>query len=129
MNYDYDDDHAYEGSEAQDMGDAMDQPSEAHEEEIGNKYDKSGIVGIVYGDVGTSDLKCSVTAPLEKGVYVQIPHDSVGMVLGQIDSMERKTNLSDEKALLLSQGEMMDIKEKILAKISILGYRDERGLL
>ena len=27
----------------------------------------SNIVGIVYGDVGTSELKCSVTAPLEKG--------------------------------------------------------------
>lgn len=129
MNYDYDDNRAYEGSDAHDMGDAMNQPSEAHDEEIGNKYDKSGIVGIIYGDVGTSDLKCSVTAPLEKGEYVQIPHDSAGMVLGQIDSMERKTNLSDDKALLLSQGEMLDIKEKVLARISILGYRDERGLL
>ncbi|MDO9537677.1 MAG: ATP-binding protein [Thermoplasmata archaeon] len=100
-----------------------------YSEEAGQQEDTSGIVGIIYGDVGTNELKCSVTAPLQKGEYVQIPHEEVGMVLGQVDSMERKTDLSDDKALLMSQGEMMDIKEKVLAKISILGYRDERGLL
>lgn len=109
--------------------DTVEQPSEAHDEQIGNQYENTGIVGIVYGDVGTSELKCSVTAPLEKGEYVQIPHETAGMVLGQVDSMERKTNLSDDKALLMSQGEMMDIKEKVLAKLNIIGYRDERGLL
>ena len=130
MNYDSEDDYANSVSDsAQDMGDALEQPSEAHEEDIGNQYDKTGIVGIIYGDVGTSALKCSVTAPMEKGEYVQIPHDSVGMVLGQVDRMERKTNLSDDRALLMSQGEIMDIKEKVIANISILGYRDERGLL
>ncbi len=129
MNYDSEDDYANSVSDnAHDMGDTLEH-SEAHEEEIGNKFDKTGVVGIIYGDVGTSELKCSVTAPLEKGEYVQIPHETAGLVLGQVDKMERKTNLSDEKALLLSQGEMMDIKEKVLAQISIIGYRDERGLL
>ena len=48
MDYDYDSDDAYEGGDAQDLGDALEQPSEAHEEEVGNKYDKTGIVGIIY---------------------------------------------------------------------------------
>jgi len=122
MDYDYD-------SEADDYGDAVEQPSQVQEEEIGNEFDKTGVVGIVYGDVGTTELKCSVNAPLEKGEYVQIPHETAGMVLGQVDNMERKTNLSEDKALLMSQGEIMDIKEKVLAKISIIGYRDERNLL
>jgi DNA helicase HerA-like ATPase len=43
--------------------------------------------------------------------------------------MERKTNLSLDKAISMSQGEMMDIQEKVLADITIIGYRDERGLL
>lgn len=114
--------------ESSDIGDAIEEPRPDYEEEE-SPYDDPGMVGIVYGDVGTSELKCSVNAPLEKGEYVQIPHDAAGMVLGQIDKLERKTNLSEDKALLLSQGEMMDIKEKVLAKINIIGYRDERGLL
>ncbi|MBA3046347.1 MAG: ATP-binding protein [Candidatus Thermoplasmatota archaeon] len=86
-------------------------------------------MGIVYGDVGTAELKCSVMAPLEKGEYVQVPHESCGPVLGQVDRMERKTNLSVDKAIKMSQGELMDIQEKVLAEITIIGYRDEQGLL
>jgi hypothetical protein len=92
-------------------------------------HDESGVIGIVYGDVGTSELKCSVIAPLEKGEYVQIPHETCGLVLGQVDRMERKTNLSLEKAISMSQGEIMDIQDKVLADIRVIGYRDEMGLL
>lgn len=88
-----------------------------------------GIVGIVYGDVGTSELKCSVTAPLEKGEYVSIRHQTCGDILGQVDKMERKTDLSLDKAIQMSQGEEMDIEEKVLAMVNIIGYRDDRGLL
>jgi len=87
------------------------------------------IVGIVYGDIGTAELKCSVTAPLEKGEYVKIKHQTCGDVLGQIDKMERKTDLSLDRAIQMSEGEQMDIQEKVLAMINIIGYRDERGLL
>ena len=89
----------------------------------------SNVVGIVYGDVGTSELKCSVTAPLEKGEYVQILHQTCGQILGQIDKMERKTDLSLDKAILMSQGEAMDIEEKVLAIVNVIGFRDDRGLL
>ncbi|MFO7618298.1 MAG: ATP-binding protein [Thermoplasmata archaeon] len=102
--------------------------STSYDEEPGYEHDP-GVVGIVYGDVGTAELKCSVMAPLEKGEYVQIPHESCGPVLGQIDRMERKTNLSLDKAISMSQGELMDIQDKVLADITIIGYRDERGLL
>ena len=103
--------------------------SDSYSEEAGFHEEASGMVGIVYGDVGTAELKCSVTAPLEKGEYVQIPHESCGPVLGQVDRMERKTNLSLDKAISMSQGEMMDIQEKVLADITIIGFRDDRGLL
>ncbi len=103
--------------------------SVGHDDDQGYREEVSGLVGIVYGDVGTAELKCSVMAPLEKGEYVQIPHESCGQVLGQVDRMERKTNLSLDKAISMSQGEMMDIQEKVLADITVIGYRDERGLL
>lgn len=98
-------------------------------EEAAPSGEAGEMVGIVYGDVGTCDLKCAVVAPLEKGDYVKIPHETCGMVLGQVDRMERKTNLSLDKAIQLSQGEEMDIQEKVLADLHIIGYRDDRGLL
>lgn len=95
----------------------------------GGGLDAPNVVGIVYGDVGTTNFKCSVTAPVEKGEYVQVPHEQCGLVLGQIDQMERKTNLSLEKAKRLSEGEVVSIEERVSAVINILGYRDKRGLL
>jgi DNA helicase HerA-like ATPase len=107
----------------------VEEASTGYHEDSESHPDTSGLIGIVYGDVGSSELHCSVMAPLEKGEYVQIPHETCGQVLGQVDSMERKTNLSLDKAILMSHGEAMDIQEKVLATITIIGYRDERGLL
>ncbi len=89
----------------------------------------SNVVGVIYGDVGTVSFKCSVTAPLEKSEYVQVPHGQSGMVLGQVDQIERKTNLSLERAQRMAEGEDMSIEERVSAVISILGFRDGRGLL
>ena len=105
----------------------VDSTGPAYEEE--EEALPSDVVGIVYGDVGTSELKCSVTAPLEKGEYVEIHHQTCGQILGQIDMMERKTDLSLDKAILMSQGEAMDIEEKVLAIVNVIGFRDDRGLL
>jgi hypothetical protein len=41
-------------------------------------------VGIIYGDVGTTEFKCSATSSLEKNEYVQIHHEVCGFVLGQV---------------------------------------------
>jgi len=86
-------------------------------------------VGIIYGNVGTTSFEVSVTAPLEKMEYVQVKHETCGWVLGQADSMTRKTNLSIEKAKRLSTGEKVDFEELVTAGINIIGYRDNRGLL
>ncbi len=86
-------------------------------------------VGIIYGKVGTSSFECSVVAPLEKLEYVQMKHETCGWVLGQVDKITRKTNLSVEKARLISRGQKVDFEEVIIASISVIGYRDERGLL
>ncbi len=86
-------------------------------------------VGIIYGNIGTTSFECHVNANVEKADYIQVKHQSCGWVLGQVDSIERRTDLSLEKAQRLANGENIEITEKVSAKISVVGYRDNRGLL
>jgi DNA helicase HerA-like ATPase len=86
-------------------------------------------VGIIYGDVGTSSFNLSVIGNVEKMEYVQVQHDTVGWVLGQVMDMQRKTDLSLDRAKMISQGENVLIHEKVAAQVNVIGYRDERNLL
>ncbi|MBI4416649.1 MAG: DUF87 domain-containing protein, partial [Euryarchaeota archaeon] len=86
-------------------------------------------IGVVYGDVGSTALRCAVFEPVERNEYVQIRHETCGWVLGRVDDIERKTDLSLDRSLLLGNGEEVDIEEKVSAQISIIGYRDDRDLL
>jgi hypothetical protein len=61
--------------------------------------------------------------------YVQAEHELDGWVLGQVIDVERKTNLSLEKAQMVSEGQALDIEEKITAKVQVIGFRDDRNLL
>lgn len=86
-------------------------------------------MGIIYGNVGTGSFNVWVTGHLEKMDYVQVEHDSSGWVLGQIMEMERRTDLSIERAKRILNGEELSIEEKVTASVSVIGYRDDRGLL
>ncbi len=86
-------------------------------------------MGIIYGNVGTNSFNVWVTGPLEKMDYIQVEHDSSGWVLGQIMDMERRTDLSIERAKRILNGEELSIEEKVTASVSVVGYRDDRGLL
>jgi len=86
-------------------------------------------VGIIYGNVGTNSFDCSAVTVLEKMEYVQVKHESCGWVLAQADKITRKTDLSVEKAKLISHGEKVDFDEVIIASVTIIGYKDSRGLL
>ncbi|MBN1110106.1 MAG: ATP-binding protein [Methanomassiliicoccales archaeon] len=86
-------------------------------------------MGIIYGNVGATSFNLRVLGDLQKMDYVQVVHQSHGWVLGQVSDMERKTDLTLEKAKKLSEGMDIDIDEIVIAKVSVLGYRDERGLL
>lgn len=87
------------------------------------------IVGIVFGNVGSLTLQATVTEPLEKNEYVQVFHETCGFVLGQVDEIERKTDLSIDRAQKISEGHNIDIEEKVIADLSVIGYRDDRHLL
>ena len=45
-------------------------------EHVSSAHGEDTCVGIIYGDIGTNSLRCSVTSFLEKNDYVQIPHES-----------------------------------------------------
>src|SRR6266545_4481919 len=53
-----------------------------------------GFVGVIYGDVGTTSFRCSVVDPIERNEFVQVEHETCGVVLGRVDQIERKTDLS-----------------------------------
>ena len=93
------------------------------------KYGHMDGVGIIYGNVGATSFHLRVLGDLQKMDYIQVGHQLNGWVLGQVSDIERKTDLTLEKAKRLSEGMDIDIDEIVIAQISILGYRDERNLL
>jgi len=88
-----------------------------------------GFVGVIYGDVGSTSFRCSVVGPVERNDFVQVHHETCGLVLGRVEDIQRKTDLSLERAQALSDGEPMDIEETASASIAVIGYRDDRELL
>ncbi|MCQ5376248.1 MAG: DUF87 domain-containing protein, partial [Methanomassiliicoccales archaeon] len=94
-----------------------------------NKYPDLECIGVIYGNVGTTSFNCRATGNMERLQYVQVEHETDGWVLGIVSEMERKTDLSIEKAKMVSEGEVVPIEEKVTAKVDVIGFRDERGLL
>src|SRR5438094_9025151 len=88
-----------------------------------------GFVGVIYGDVGTTSFRCSVVEAVERHEFVQVAHETCGEVLGRVDEIERKTDLSLDRAQLLGDGDPVDVEERVSAQVSVIGYRDDRGLL
>jgi len=101
--------------------------SAAHHSTSGPHSD--GFVGVIYGDIGTTAFRCSVSEPVERNEFVQVRHETCGLVLGRVDEIQRKTDLSLDRAQLLGDGDPVDVEERVSAQISVIGYRDDRGLL
>ncbi|MFP4545819.1 MAG: ATP-binding protein [Methanomassiliicoccales archaeon] len=102
---------------------------EISQEEAKEPRDDRGAVGVIYGNVGTTHFNMRVVDTLQRMEYVMVEHDVNGWVLGQVMDVERKTNLSLDKAQMVSEGQNVDIEEKVTAKVQVIGYRDYRGLL
>ena len=86
-------------------------------------------VGMIYGNVGTLTFNVGVTAPLEKLEYVQVKHETIGWVLGQVSEIERRTNLTTSGVETMMKGTSVPIDEKEIAIVAVIGYRDDRNLL
>ncbi len=86
-------------------------------------------IGIVYGDVGTTEVPVTITGLVEQGEFVQIFHEGSGWVLGKVENIERKTDLSIDRAKLINAGENVPIQEVMIGNVYIIGYRDSKGIL
>ncbi len=103
--------------------------AEMEESTLTEEEEAYGRVGVTFGDVGTTSLKFNVSSPVDKGEYIQIAHPNLGWVLGQISKVERKSDLSVEKAEKINEGKDIEIDDTVIADVNVIGYRDENGLL
>src|SRR2546428_11817231 len=101
--------------------------SSAHSKSSSHHGD--GFVGVIYGDVGTTSFRCSVVEAVARHEFVQVSHETCGHVLGRVDEIEPKTDLSLAPAQLLGDGDPVDVEERVSAPFIVIGYRDARGLL
>lgn len=85
-------------------------------------------VGRIYGDVGLGHFRLSLTYPLERGEYVAVQDEARRHVLCQIDDVERRSDLSLERADQLAHGAAIPVSDQLFAKARILGFR-EGGLV
>jgi len=86
-------------------------------------------VGVIFGNVGTTNFHSRLIGDIDKMEYVMVKHQHDGWTLGQIVDVERKTDLTSEKAKRISDGGSVEIDEIVIAKVDVLGYRDDRNLL
>ena len=92
--------------------------------------DKPESVGIIYGDVGSTDFNFTVNSQkVRKFDYVTAPHKE-GWVLAQVLDIKRFSDLKfHDASMLTSVGETRPIKSDVSAYADVIGYRDSRGQL
>lgn len=91
---------------------------------------KNNNVGIIYGDVGSTEFNFIVNGhSLKRFDYVTVPHKE-GYILAQVMDIKRYSDLKFEDAITLkSTAEIPYIKSEVSAYADVIGYRDRRGHL
>ena len=91
---------------------------------------KEGIVGYIYGDVGSNDFNFAVNGQnLRKFDYVFAPHKE-GSMLAQVMDIRQHSDLRFEDATgYMTSAEKPTIKASTSAFAGVIGYRDKKGLL
>ncbi len=87
-------------------------------------------IGVIFGKVEPDGFHMAVSTPsVQRNEYVQANHKMYGSVVGQILTIERRTDVSYEKAAQIVGGRDVAVVEQLVAYVDIIGYRDERGVL
>ena len=91
---------------------------------------KNGSVGIIYGDVGSTEFNFAVDGhTLRKFDYVAAPHKE-GYILAQVMDIKRYSDLKFQDATSMkTTGEIPYIRSDVSAYAEVVGYRDRRGQL
>ena len=85
-------------------------------------------IGVIYGNVGSRAFRVAISDPnVQRNEYVQVNHKMYGPVMGQLIKLERETNLDYDKASAIVDGEDVDVHEKLVGSVEIIGYLDERN--
>ncbi|MEM2933364.1 MAG: ATP-binding protein [Methanocellales archaeon] len=91
------------------------------------------LAGVVFGETKPHEFKFLVSAPdqVRRNDYVKMWHESEGWVLGQVVSITRASDLNSvESAMELVEGKkILSGGEREIAKVVVIGYRDENQLL
>ena len=86
-------------------------------------------VGRIFGNVGLGRFDVSLTRPVERGDYLSVPDENHGYVLCQLDDLQRKSDLDLERAGSLGPAEETVVRESLLGRVQIIGYRDHQGVV
>ncbi len=91
---------------------------------------KEGIVGYIYGDVGSTDFNFAVNGQnIRKFDYIYAPHKE-GNMLAQVLDIRQHSDLKFDDATSIMKGEEVpNFKSKVSAYADVIGYRDKKGLL
>jgi len=89
-----------------------------------------GILGYIYGDVGSTEFNFAVNEHnVRKFDYIYVPHKE-GQMLAQVMDIKQHSDLKFEDATdLMNREERPKIKTHVSALVDVIGYRDKRGLL
>lgn len=88
------------------------------------------VCGIVFGNVGSAQFRCALSdRDLKEMDYIEAHHPTNGWVLCQIDSVELKSDLTIENAVLKLHGIEEDFAWKRVAKVNVIGRRNQNGML
>ncbi|MFO8050296.1 MAG: ATP-binding protein [Thermoplasmatota archaeon] len=91
---------------------------------------EDGPAGIVFGNVGSTGFKCVLLdSDLRELDHVEVHHPNHGWVLGVIDKVELRSDLDHEGALMKYLGRDLKVSYERVGTVSLLGYRNERGVL
>jgi DNA helicase HerA-like ATPase len=87
-------------------------------------------IGVVFGNVGSTEFRSVLldrdTKELE---YIQVHHPTDGWVVGIIEKVELRSDLTHEGALMNLLERKKDVSFKRVAMISMVGSRNDRGVL
>jgi DNA helicase HerA-like ATPase len=93
-------------------------------------HQKEGIVGYIYGDVGSTEFNFAVDGQnVRKFDYIFAPHKE-GNMLAQIMDIRQYSDLNIKDAdIIMKGGELRPISTRLSAFAGVIGYRDKKGLL
>ena len=85
------------------------------------------VLGIVFGNAGTYEFEFVITGNAERNEYVQVRHESYGWLLGTVQEVKVRTDLSDEGAKRIAGGEDVQFDRTVVGSVRIFGYPDGKG--